>query len=132
MHELSVCHELISQVESVVRENHAAHATKITLGIGPLSGVEADLLDNAYTIARAGTVASNAELVINKLPVRIRCDSCGSTSKVPANRLVCAGCGDYRTSLLSGDELLLISVELENVIDTTKSDADRNNISALN
>lgn len=128
MHELSVCQELISQVASVARKNNATHATKITLGIGPLSGVEADLLENAYSIARAGTVASNAELVINKLPVRIRCESCGASSNVAVNRLVCAGCGDYRTTLLSGDELLLISVEL----DSTESEVDRNRTSELN
>ena len=28
-------------------------------------------------------------------------------------RLLCAACGDFRTRLLSGDELLLTSLELE-------------------
>ena len=33
--------------------------------------------------------------------------------RATANRLVCGSCGDYRTQLVSGDELLLASLELE-------------------
>jgi hydrogenase nickel incorporation protein HypA/HybF len=31
----------------------------------------------------------------------------------PPNRLVCGACGDWRTDLAAGDEMLLLSVELD-------------------
>ena len=112
MHELSVCQALIIQVQEIA-EQHGAYGVKlIKLQIGPLSGVEASLLENAFPLASAGTVAENALLQIDRLPVRVRCQQCGAESETAANRLLCGQCGDYHTQLISGDEMLLASVEL--------------------
>lgn len=113
MHELALCQALMTQVETIAREHRAERVTSITLGMGPLSGVEAQLLQHAYPIASAGTVAEGAELSIQTTPVRVRCNSCGKTGDALVNRLVCGHCGDWRTELVSGDELLLVSVELD-------------------
>lgn len=113
MHELAVCQGLMRQVEQIAQREHAERVTRILLSIGPLSGVEPQLLADAFPIAAAGSVAAAAELVIEQLPVRVRCLSCGAESTATANRLLCGACGDYRTQLLSGDELLLSSLELE-------------------
>jgi len=113
MHELAVCQSLMNQVETIAAERDATCVTLIILGIGPLSGVESALLKNAFTIARAGTSASEAELIIEQLPIRVKCNQCGSESTATPNKLTCKQCGDWRTTLLSGDELLLMSVELE-------------------
>ena len=43
----------------------------------------------------------------------VECLTCGEQTDASVNRLVCAACGDYRTQLVSGDELLLKSIELE-------------------
>jgi len=114
MHELSVCQALISQVAQVARSNHAATVTDIYVDVGPLSGVEQPLMRNAFPIAAAGTVANNATLHLQAMPIRVRCEECGAESEVAANRLTCTQCGDWRTNLISGDELLLQRVVLEN------------------
>ena len=113
MHELAICQSLMNQVETIALERNAASVTSIVIGMGPLSGVEVQLLKNAYPIASAGTVAEHAELVIEYLPVRVKCGQCGTESDATPNKLVCAHCGDWRTTLVSGDELMLMSVELE-------------------
>lgn len=111
MHELSVCQDIVMQVERIAREQRA-RVSSITLRIGPLSGVEAALVEQAYPLAVAGTCLSAARLVIDSLPVRVRCRSCHQDTVAAPNRMLCAQCGDWRTDLLSGDELLLASVEL--------------------
>ena len=113
MHELSICHALINQVEAVAEKHNAGNVISISIGIGPLSGVEAALLKNAYPLASTGTVAEHAELIIENLPVRVRCKQCNKESSVPLNKLLCLHCGDWQTTLISGDELLLMSIELE-------------------
>ena len=113
MHELAICQALMTQIESIARYNHAVRVTAITVGMGPLAGVEEQLLKNAYPVASAGTVAADAELIVQLTPVCVRCSNCKKESTVPANHLVCAHCGDWRTTLVSGDELLLIRVELD-------------------
>ena len=112
MHELSVCQAMLKQVAAIAAENRSHAVTRITLRIGPLSGVDARLLQHAFPVACAGTVARDAELVIESLPIRVMCRQCGSETDAQVNKLVCAACGDYHTQLVSGDELLLASVEL--------------------
>ena len=62
MHEMSVCLALLDQVRAIAADRQAPRATRIELDIGPLSGVEADLLRNAWPIASAGTIAAGADL----------------------------------------------------------------------
>jgi hydrogenase nickel incorporation protein HypA/HybF len=111
MHELSICQALIEQVEAIARE-HCADVEKVYVAVGPLSGVEPDLLERAYAVARAGTAARNSSLFIESAPVRVRCSSCGAESAASAGCLLCAACGDWHTTLAAGDELLLLRVEL--------------------
>ncbi len=112
MHELSVCSALLEQVEVIARQHSAVRVDKIVLRIGPLSGIEVPLLQHAYPLAAAGSVAENAQLVIETLPVKVKCSQCGAESEAEPNRLLCAACGDFRTNLISGDEMLLASLEL--------------------
>ncbi len=112
MHELSVCIALMEQVQKIARDHNAKRVEKMVLKIGPLSGVEIPLLRHAYPLAAAGTVAEQAELVIDTMPVKVRCTQCGAETEVLPNRLVCGKCGDYRTQLVSGDEMLLYNLEL--------------------
>lgn len=111
MHELSVCQALIEQVESLATQNEAERALSIELRIGPLSGVEPELLRQAYPPAAAGTLADGAELIIREQPVRVRCNDCGAETDATPNRLLCGSCGGWRTQLLQGDELLLAKIE---------------------
>ncbi|MCG6871956.1 MAG: hydrogenase maturation nickel metallochaperone HypA [Gammaproteobacteria bacterium] len=112
MHELAICQALLEQVADVARENDAQRVARIEVHVGPLSGVEVPLLERAFSIARAGTVAEEARLETVSLPVRVRCEQCGQESEARVNRLVCGHCGDYHTRLCSGDELILARVEL--------------------
>lgn len=114
MHELSVCLALLEQVQRIAAERNATSVSKVVLQIGPLSGVEAGLLRNAYPLAAAGTVAEEAELVIENAGIVVSCSECGQESPATPNRLLCAHCGGFRTRIASGDEMILKSLELEN------------------
>ena len=113
MHELAVCQALLEQVEAVASGRGARSVARVVVRIGPLSGVEPPLLQNAFRLARAGTLADAAELDIESMPVRLACRVCGTESEVAANRLVCSDCGSLRTRLLSGDELQLARLDLD-------------------
>lgn len=112
MHELAVCNSLLMQAERVAKDHGAQAVDCIHLAIGPLSGVEPSLLEQAFSIARAGTLAAAATLIIEPLPVRVRCRTCGAESTAAPNRLCCAQCDDWQTELVSGDEMVLTSLEL--------------------
>jgi len=105
MHELAICQDIISQVESIASTHHASSVEVINLQIGPLSGVEIPLLESAFSIARAGTIAHNAQLNIEAIPIRVKCKRCNTESEVKSNKLVCKQCGNWQTQLISGDEM---------------------------
>lgn len=112
MHELAVCQALLNQVEEIAARENASEVTRILVRVGPLSGIVPDLLERAFTIARAGTIAAHADLVTEHQTIKVRCQQCGAETEATPSKLICANCGDYRTQLISGDELLLASVEL--------------------
>ena len=112
MHEMSICQGLIDQVEHIASEQGASRVDSIVLSIGPLSGVEPDLLSRAFEIARLQTVAENAVLEINTGPVVVECRGCGVSGEAKVNRLLCPSCGSWQVDLLQGDELLLLRLEV--------------------
>jgi len=113
MHELAVCQALLGEVVSLAEARRAIVVTDIHVGIGPLSGVEADLLQDAFPIAAAGTYASAANLHLRQTKIRVRCVACGAETEAKVNRLVCGKCANWRTTLIGGDELILERVEME-------------------
>ena len=113
MHELAVAQALVEQVEGVIRQHHAQSASLIRVRIGPLSGVVSELLGSAFPLAAAGSRMEHAVLDLVAAPIKVRCETCGAETEAAMNRLVCGTCGDWHTRIVSGDELLLESVELE-------------------
>lgn len=112
MHELAVCQSLIAQVEQTMQAHQPCKVESILVKIGPLSGVEADLLLNAFSIAKMGTLAENATLQIEQQDIRVHCAVCDQNYQVKINNLSCPECGNWRTQLISGNEMLLQSIEL--------------------
>lgn len=113
MHELAVAQALVEQVDAVIRQHHAKSASLIRVRVGPLAGVVPDLLASAFPLAAAGSRMQHAALEFAAAPIRVRCQTCGAETEAALNRLLCGACGDWHTQVISGDELLLESVELE-------------------
>lgn len=112
MHELAVCQSILTQVEDIAAANQAGRVTRVTLRLGPLAGVEPDLLRAAFPLLAAGTCCEAATLRIKTTPVQVECQLCGALSATRPNRLLCGACGTWRVVLLSGDEMQLESLEL--------------------
>ena len=113
MHELAVAQALVEQVDAVIDQHHASHAVLIRVRIGPLAGVVPELLATTFPLAAAGSRMEHAELDLVAAPITVRCQTCGAETEATMNRLLCGACGDWHTQVISGDELLLESVELE-------------------
>jgi hydrogenase nickel incorporation protein HypA/HybF len=95
-------------VQKIAADNNGQSVTLIKLRIGGLSGVEPPLLERAFEIARAGTIAAQAELKIEAGPVVVKCRECGASSAVTVNRLLCQYCGDWRVTVRAGDVFLFV------------------------
>ena len=114
MHELAVCQALLTEVGRVARNTVGAGAVRrVVVSVGPLSGIEPQLLARAFDVARAGGIAAAAELSIEPAAVRVECQECRHQAEVPPNRLLCPRCGSWRARVLAGEELVLQRLEFE-------------------
>jgi hydrogenase nickel incorporation protein HypA/HybF len=102
----------LREVRRVADAHNSTEVTAVVVAAGPLSGVEAPLLTQAFSVARAGTIAENAKLQIDDTPVIVWCESCAVETHAAANALLCGRCGTWKVALRSGNELLLKRVEL--------------------
>lgn len=125
MHELSLCMNLVDQLTDLAARHRATAVARVELQIGTLSGVEPLLLEDAFPMASAGSIAEKAVLAVTIVAPRIRCRRCGSEAEVAPNRLVCRSCGSFDTELLCGQDLILSRVEL--VRDTALNSASEEN-----
>lgn len=111
MHEWSLVHALIEQVQSQALEHRAVAVRRVHLRVGELSGAHADLLASAFAMLRDETVCRGAELAIEWVPARWACARCAA-SITAGDELSCAACGGP-ARLAGGDELLLSRIEME-------------------
>lgn len=112
MHELAVCEGLVKEVNRVARAASADRVLSVTIRIGPLCGVDPELLRCAYPLAVANTAAADSRLIVERAAVRVHCDQCNFDSETSSTRLVCGHCANSSVRVLSGDQLLLVRLEL--------------------
>lgn len=113
MHELAVAERLLEIVEQEARPYAGARVVRISLKIGQLSAVVPDALRFAFAAISRGGVAENAALEIEEVPLSIRCHACAEVFHVEDPFMVCPQCGGCDVELVSGRELEITSMEIE-------------------
>ncbi len=112
MHEFSIVSSLLDLVEADVRKHEAKAATRIVVRIGEMSGVVAELLTEAFHVCKRGTLAEQAELVVEKQEVLISC-GCGYKGPIKDRRFICPVCGTADVEATAGEEMILQQLEME-------------------
>jgi len=114
MHEISLVQNLLEQLEQLAHQNNRKRVIKVTMEIGPLSGIVVDSFQFGFeTLTRLKPLTEDAILVVITPAVNYRCTQCGniiSTDKLPESCLLC------NESLLlpeGSDDLILKQVEME-------------------
>ncbi len=113
MHEFSIVQSLLTLIEQTAQENNAKKVTKVVVQIGVLSGVEPHLLELAFNTFKEGTIAEEAELVMEIEKLRIKCRDCGAKSEKEELNMLCPSCGSLNTQIVAGEDMYLKSLELE-------------------
>ena len=111
MHEMSLCYSLLDTIAVYQRANMDKCVGLVHVKIGPLSGVEPDLLHQAFLTCRTHSIGDQAALQIHTSAIKVRCTLCGKHSRAVVNRNICASCGSWQTELIQGDEFVLQRIE---------------------
>ncbi len=113
MHELTFALSLLDEVGAAAERERATRVTSVHLRLGRMSGVVRDALLFSWELARADTVASDAVLVIDEVPVAVWCPKCdGERAVRDGEGLTCVQCGTIAPTIVRGREVELTSMEV--------------------
>ena len=113
MHELSIVASLFEILEEKAKEQKAKKIISVKLKVGALSGVVPEFLETAFDIYKKDTIASKSTLKIEEVPLKIRCQQCGTEIVKDDFVFICEKCDSRELKTLSGTELLLEKIEME-------------------
>jgi hydrogenase nickel incorporation protein HypA/HybF len=109
VHELSLCDAIVGKAAK-----HAGGRTvkQVTVRIGHLRQVVPDALQFSWEVVTDSTDLKGAELVIEQVPAVVECTECGERTTLDLPILACGSCQSLEVKLISGEEFLVVSMEL--------------------
>lgn len=110
MHELSIA---MSVLEIASRHAAGRRVSRVHLRVGRMRQVVPAALTFSFEVAAQGTEAEGAQLFIEDVPAVGRCKACEHTTELIALPLQCECCGGFDLNIVSGEELTVESLELE-------------------
>ncbi|MDP4088197.1 MAG: hydrogenase maturation nickel metallochaperone HypA [Bacillota bacterium] len=114
MHELAVTESIIRICCEEANRHKVQRVLEVRLEVGELKGLIPDCIQYYFDIASKGTPAEGARLIINKIPITMRCRNCGEESEAaPSINFTCRNCGGKDFKMVKGNEFLIQSLEVE-------------------
>ena len=113
MHELSVAQSVVEIVSTAVPKESLSRVTAVRMKVGTMAGVVPESLEFSFQAITAGTVLEHACLTIETIPFRVQCHDCGATSEEELGVVICSQCGSANTTILSGNELYVSEIEVD-------------------
>jgi hydrogenase nickel incorporation protein HypA/HybF len=114
MHELSIATAIVERAQELAGRHRGAEVTAVRVRVGELAGVVPDALRFSFDVAREGTPVGAARLVVEDIPATAHCAPCDAPFAVGTPPyLWCPRCDRPTTRLVSGRELEITAIELE-------------------
>jgi len=115
MHELQVTKSILNIVLRHAQKNGANKVISVQLKIGELSDLENEWIQKYFDYLSKDTIAQNAKLKIERIPVVIKCDSCGHSFEINIKELKdiqCPECAHKKCTFISGKEYYIKDMEV--------------------
>lgn len=113
MHEMAVTQSVLNIALKAGEDAGAKKIKEIRICMGEYSDVVPSVLREYFHIAAAGTMAAEAEIVLRRTPVVMRCRTCHWQGRVDKLHIRCGDCGGTELTLIGGREFYVESLEAE-------------------
>jgi hydrogenase nickel incorporation protein HypA/HybF len=113
MHELMLVQGLLAQVETLVEQHGGGQLRRLVVRVGTLSGVEPQLLAEAFQQLRCDWRWPAAELEVQEEPLRLECCLCQHVFEPLDFVCVCPACGSGQSRELAGNRVILDHLTLD-------------------
>lgn len=112
MHELSISSAI---VEVAVRHAAGRRVTLVAVRIGRLRQVVPASLEFCFGLVTRETVCEGAALELDLVPARLACQDCEHEWEIDVPAFRCPRCGGAAVAVVSGEELEVESIEVEDL-----------------
>lgn len=114
MHEVSIALSLLERVVEECQKNGFSKVTSVKVDVGRASGIMPDALTFSFNAIKTDTIASDAALTINEVPLRALCNSCKAEfGSEDTYIFICPSCSSTAFNVISGRELNITEIEVE-------------------
>ena len=109
MHELGIVFHILRTVNEAAEENELKEVSSVTLELGEVSGVVAELLTDCWrwAVQKEEGAAHAAALQIEPIEAVTLCNDCQKTYATVQYGRICPYCGSENTFLQTGNEIMV-------------------------
>lgn len=113
MHEMGIAQQLVTiALDAIPDDIENPKVEKLNLRIGKLAAVVEHSLSFCLEVITKDTPLEGAELIIDEVPVRLRCESCKHEWQTDTPAFGCPACKNGQVIMVSGREIEISSIEL--------------------
>lgn len=113
MHEIRIAEDLAGIVLDTAGNEGLSTVSAVNISFGQMVQIVPDIFKFAFAEAVRDTIAGNAEINIEVLPVKLKCKVCGAGFRMGEDYFTCNNCGSSEIEILQGKELFIKSIEGE-------------------
>ncbi|KPK00205.1 MAG: hypothetical protein AMJ60_02255 [Desulfobacterales bacterium SG8_35] len=104
---------LLETVSDLCQQQGYNSIESVRLKVGRAAGILPDALLFAFDVAKAGTIAGQAELIIEYVALGGFCSDCGSQFESEERYIyACPACDSHAIKITRGDEMQIIDMEV--------------------
>jgi hydrogenase nickel incorporation protein HypA/HybF len=124
---MSLMERLFEILEEIIKSRRIIKINSVTVSIGEMRQVMPESFQLAFDAFQKGTAAEYADLIMEFVPVKIRCDECREKSFIQDNIYLCPLCGAVNTEVIEGNEILIKSIDGEQDPTFREKNTNKNN-----
>ena len=113
MHEIKIAEDLSLIVLETAKSENLRKVTRVNISFGQMVQIVPDIFRFAFSETVRNSIAEDAEVSIEIVPVKMKCMNCGNDFHVTENRFACSNCDSTDLSIIQGKELFIKSIEGE-------------------
>jgi hydrogenase nickel incorporation protein HypA/HybF len=113
MHEIGIAEDLSLIVLDTAKKENLSKVTKVNISFGQLVQIVPDIFEFAFRETVRNSVAQDAVIDIEIIPVKVKCKNCGSDFQVTDFLFACNVCYSTDIEIIQGKELFITSIEGE-------------------
>jgi hydrogenase nickel incorporation protein HypA/HybF len=113
MHELKIAEDLVKIVLDAATKEGLKKVFTVNVCFGEMIQIVPEIFEFAFTETVRDTIAFNAIIDIEIVPVKLKCKDCGNEFGLSGNMFFCPVCSSADIEILQGKELYVKSIEGE-------------------